>query len=123
MRNYFGAFATIQRRRATISGPSGRSSQAGRPVGEYRYHRSFPAYANFRANALLGLDGSLGHVTEVLSGSYYQSLATSSPHQIWSAAMVVSPLLRRHVGLRADVTKGNRRFRTAHTRRLDFLRD
>jgi len=75
-------------------------------VGEYRYHRSFPAYANFRANALLGLDGSLGHVTEVLSGSYYQSLATSSPHQIWSAAMVVSPLLRGMFGLRADVTKG-----------------
>src|SRR6266566_3305768 len=35
-------------------------------VGEYRYHRAFPAYANLRANALLALDGSLGHVTEVL---------------------------------------------------------
>src|SRR5467141_3306103 len=74
-------------------------------VGEYRYHRSFPAYANFRANALLGLDGSLGHVTEVLSGSYYQSLATSSPHQIWSAAMVVSPLLRGMFGLQVDAAK------------------
>jgi hypothetical protein len=79
-------------------------------AGEYRYHRSFPAYANFRANALLALDGSLGHVTEVLSGSYYQSLATSSPHQIWSAAMVVSPLLRGMFGLRADATKGTLTF-------------
>ena len=26
-------------------------------VGEYRYHRAFPAYANLRANALLALDG------------------------------------------------------------------
>jgi len=78
--------------------------------GEYRYHRSFPAYANFRANALLALDGSLGHITEVLSGSYYQSLATSSPHQIWSAAMVVSPLLRGMFGLRADATKGTLTF-------------
>ena len=37
-------------------------------TGEYRYHRAFPAYANLRANSLLALDGSLGHVTEVLSG-------------------------------------------------------
>jgi glycogen debranching enzyme len=71
-------------------------------VGEYRYHRSQPAYANLRANALLALDGSLGHVTEVLSGDYYQPLSTSSPHQIWSAAMVVSPLLRGMLGLSID---------------------
>jgi GH15 family glucan-1,4-alpha-glucosidase len=71
-------------------------------VGEYRYHRPQPAYANLRANALLALDGALGHVTEVLSGDYYQPLSTSSPHQIWSAAMVVSPLLRGMFGLSAD---------------------
>jgi hypothetical protein len=79
-------------------------------VGEYRYHRSYPAYANLRANALLALDGSLGHVTEVLSGSYYQSLSTSSPHQIWSAAMVVSPLLRGMFGLRTDAATGTLTF-------------
>ena len=71
-------------------------------VAEYRYHQTFPAYANLRANALLALDGSLGHVTEVLSGDYYQPLSTSSPHQIWSAAMVVSPILRGMLGLEAD---------------------
>jgi hypothetical protein len=71
-------------------------------VAEYRYHRTQPAYDNLRANALLALDGSLGHVTEVLSGDYYQPLSTSSPHQIWSAAMVVSPLLRGMFGLSAD---------------------
>jgi GH15 family glucan-1,4-alpha-glucosidase len=71
-------------------------------VGEYRYHRPQPAYENLRANALLALDGSLGHVTEVLSGDYYQPLSTSSPHQIWSAAMVVSPLLRGMLGLSTD---------------------
>jgi len=79
-------------------------------VCEYRYHRAFPAYANLRANALLALDGSLGHVTEVLSGANYQSLSTSSPHQIWSAAMVVSPLLRGMFGLRSDATKGTLTF-------------
>src|SRR6266403_5753452 len=72
-------------------------------VGEYRYHQALPAYANLRSNALLALDGSLGHVTEVLSGDYYQQISTSSPHQIWSAAMVVSPIMRGMFGLNTDV--------------------
>jgi glycogen debranching enzyme len=71
-------------------------------VGEYRYHRALPAYSNLRANALQALDGSLGHVTEVLSGDYYQGISTSSPHQIWSAAMVVSPILRGMLGLETN---------------------
>ncbi|OLB23355.1 MAG: hypothetical protein AUH15_03625 [Acidobacteriales bacterium 13_2_20CM_55_8] len=71
-------------------------------VGEYRYHRALPAYSNLRANALQALDGSLGHVTEVLSGDYYQGISTSSPHQIWSAALVVSPILRGMLGLETD---------------------
>ena len=74
-------------------------------VGEYRYHRALPAYANLRANALLALDGSLGHVTEVLSGDYYQPLSTSSPHQIWSAAMVISPILRGLLGLETEAAR------------------
>ena len=71
-------------------------------VGEYRYHRALPGFSNLMANAQLALDGSLGHVTEVLSGDYYQPLSTSSPHQIWSAAMVISPLLRGLFGLQTD---------------------
>jgi glycogen debranching enzyme len=74
-------------------------------VAEYRYHRAFPAYSNLRSNALLGLDGALGHFTEVLSGDYYQSFSTSSPHQIWSSAMVISPILRGLFGLQTDVEK------------------
>ncbi len=79
-------------------------------VGEYRYHRAQPAYSNLRSNALLALDGALGHVTEVLSGDYYQPLSTSSPHQIWSAAMVVSALLRGLLGLESDATSHQLRF-------------
>lgn len=71
-------------------------------VGEYNYHQTHPAWENLRANALLALDGSPGHVTEVLSGTYYQGLSTASPHQIWSAAMVVAPLLQGLFGLRTD---------------------
>ncbi|MGA3350426.1 MAG: amylo-alpha-1,6-glucosidase [Candidatus Sulfotelmatobacter sp.] len=73
-------------------------------VGEYRYHQALPAYSNLRTNALLALDGSLGHVTEVLSGKYYQTLSTGSPHQIWSAAMVVNPLLSGLLGLQTDAS-------------------
>jgi glycogen debranching enzyme len=79
-------------------------------VGEYQYHRDLAAYSNLRANALLALDGSLGHVTEVLSGDYYQPLSTSSPHQIWSAAMVISPLLRGLLGVEADATTRHLKF-------------
>src|SRR5262249_8136399 len=42
------------------------------------------------------------HVTEVLSGDYYQTLSTGSPHQMWSAAMVISPVLRGMLGLETD---------------------
>lgn len=76
-------------------------------VGEYRYHQAFPAYSNLRSNALLALDGSLGHVAEVLSGDYYQPLSTNSPHQIWSAAMVVSPILRGMMSLDVNVQSRN----------------
>jgi glycogen debranching enzyme len=74
-------------------------------VAEYRHDQEFAAYQNLRANALLALDGSLGHVTEVLSGDYYQPLSTSSPHQIWSAAMVVSPMLKGMFGLEKDAIR------------------
>jgi hypothetical protein len=76
-------------------------------VAEYRNHRPLEAYANLRANSLLALDGSLGRVTEVLSGSYYEALGTASPHQIWSSAMVISPLVRGLLGISVDETKKN----------------
>ena len=74
-------------------------------LGEYVYHRPLPAYANLQANAHLALDGSPGHVTEVLSGSYYESLPASCPHQIWSSAMVVSPLVRGLLGITTSATE------------------
>ncbi len=79
-------------------------------VGEYRYHRELPAFANLRANAALVPDGALGRATEVLSGDYYEPLSTSSPHQIWSSAMVISPLLRGLFGLDHDALAGRLTF-------------
>ncbi|HME32645.1 MAG TPA: hypothetical protein VKG65_07840, partial [Terriglobales bacterium] len=79
-------------------------------VAEYRYHRALPAYANLRANAQLVFDGALGRATEVLSGRYYTPLATSSSHQIWSSAMIISPLLRGMMGLTVDALTSSIRF-------------
>ena len=76
-------------------------------VAEYRNHRPLEAYANLNANSSLALDGPLGRVTEVLSGSYYEGLGTASPHQVWSSAMVISPIVRGMLGLTVHETKKN----------------
>jgi hypothetical protein len=59
------------------------------------------------ANAQLAHDGSPGRVTEVLSGDYYTQLSTSTPHQIWSSAMVITPLMRGLLGLEVDALKSS----------------
>jgi glycogen debranching enzyme len=74
-------------------------------VAGYRYHRPLYGYANLMANAQLAHDGSPGRVTEVLSGDYYTQLSTSTPHQIWSSAMVISPILRGMMGLDVNALK------------------
>ncbi len=71
-------------------------------VAGYRYHRVDYGYENLMANAQLAYDGSPGRTTEVLSGDFYTQLATSTPHQIWSSAMVISPILRGMMGLEVN---------------------
>jgi len=73
----------------------------------YRYHRPLYGYANLMANAQLAHDGSPGRVTEVLSGNYYTQLSTSTPHQIWSSAMVITPLVRGLLGLEVNALKSH----------------
>ncbi|HXE12526.1 MAG TPA: GH116 family glycosyl hydrolase [Bryobacteraceae bacterium] len=71
-------------------------------VGEYHAHCAAPAFANLKANSWLALDGAGGNTTEVISGESYSPLSTATPHQIWSAAMVISPVLRGLFGLDVD---------------------
>jgi glycogen debranching enzyme len=71
-------------------------------VAGYRYHRAQYGYENLMANAQLAHDGSPGRTTEVLSGDFYTQLSTSTPHQIWSSAMVISPILRGMMGLEVN---------------------
>ena len=76
-------------------------------VAGYRYHRPIYGYTNLMANAQLAHDESPGRVTEVLSGDFYTQLSTSTPHQIWSSAMVVTPLLRGLLGLEVNALKSS----------------
>ena len=79
-------------------------------VGGYRYHHAQYGYENLMANAQLAHDASPGRTTEVLSGDFYTQLSTSTPHQIWSSAMVISPILRGMMGLEVNALDSSLRF-------------
>jgi hypothetical protein len=53
-------------------------------------------------NADLTWSQDLGAVTELLSGEFFRPLGRSTPHQLWSSAMVISPTLRGLFGLEWD---------------------
>ncbi|MBV9937401.1 MAG: glycogen debranching protein, partial [Acidobacteriaceae bacterium] len=71
-------------------------------LAEYRAGRPLSGYAHLMHNANLTWAQDLGSVTELLSGDFYQPLGRSSSHQMWSSAMVISPLLRGLFGLDWD---------------------
>jgi len=74
-------------------------------MAAYKYHRAYIGYDYLMANALLTYDNALGYVTELLSGDFNQAFGRSSHHQVWSCAMVVTPLVRGMLGLEADAVK------------------
>jgi glycogen debranching enzyme len=70
-------------------------------MGAYRYGRPHVGYQALMANALLTYSGALGYVTELLSGDFNAAFGRSSHHQVWSEAMVVTPLIRGLLGIEA----------------------
>ncbi len=70
-------------------------------MAAYRYHRPHIGYDYLMANALLTYDNALGYVTELLAGDFNQAFGRSSHHQVWSCAMVVTPMVRGMLGLEA----------------------
>jgi glycogen debranching enzyme len=81
---------------------TGWASMAG-----YQYGRPHVGYQALMANALLTFQGALGWVTELLSGRFNAPFGRSSHHQVWSEAMVVTPVVRGLLGL--DVSDAGRR--------------
>ncbi len=71
-------------------------------VSEYRHGRSLSAYAHLMQNAGLTWVQDPGAVTELLSGQFFAPLGRSTSHQLWSSAMVISPVLRGLFGLEWD---------------------
>jgi hypothetical protein len=71
-------------------------------VAEYRTGRPLAGYAHLMQNADLTWSQDLGNVTELLSGKFFQPLGRSTAHQLWSSAMVVSPVVRGLFGLAWD---------------------
>jgi glycogen debranching enzyme len=72
-------------------------------VAEYRNNQPLAGYQSLMQNANLTWSQDLGSVTELLSGAFYQGLGRSDAHQLWSSAMVISPVLRGMFGLQWDV--------------------
>ncbi len=68
-------------------------------VAEYRDGHSLSAYAHLRQNAGLTWAQDLGNTTELLSGEFFQPLGRSTAHQLWSSAMVISPIVRGLFGI------------------------
>jgi glycogen debranching enzyme len=71
-------------------------------VAEYRTGHSLSAWAHLEQNAHLTWAQDLGDTTELLSGEFFQPLGRSTAHQLWSSAMVVSPIVRGLFGLEWD---------------------
>jgi glycogen debranching enzyme len=68
-------------------------------VAEYRTGHPLSGYAHLMQNVNLTWAQDPGDVTELLSGQFYQVLGRSTAHQLWSSAMVISPILRGLFGV------------------------
>ena len=68
-------------------------------VAEYRAGHPLSGYAHLMQNVNLTWAEDPGNVTELLSGQFYQVLGRSTAHQLWSSAMVISPILRGMFGI------------------------
>ena len=72
-------------------------------VAEYRTGHTLAGYTHLMQNADLTWAQDLGSVTELLSGQFNQPLGRSTAHQLWSSAMVISPVVRGLFGLEWNV--------------------
>jgi hypothetical protein len=71
-------------------------------LAQYRAGNSLAGYQSIMQNADLTTAQDLGAVTELLSGNFFEPFGRSTSHQLWSSAMVVTPLLRGMFGIEAD---------------------
>lgn len=74
-------------------------------MAEYRGGQPLAGYQLLRENSDLTNAQDLGSVTELLSGDFFIPFGRSTSHQLWSSAMVISPILRGLFGIEIDAQK------------------
>jgi glycogen debranching enzyme len=68
-------------------------------LAEYRTGHALSGYDHLMQNVDLTYTGDLGNATELLSGQFNQPLGRSTAHQLWSSAMIISPIVRGLFGI------------------------
>jgi glycogen debranching enzyme len=71
-------------------------------MAEYRGGQPLAGYQILMENANLTWAQDLGSVTELLSGDFFVPFGRSTSHQLWSSAMVITPILRGMFGISVD---------------------
>jgi hypothetical protein len=71
-------------------------------LAEYRAGHPLAGYQATMQNADLTTAQDLGAVTELLSGAFFEPFGRSTSHQLWSSAMVITPILRGLFGIEPD---------------------
>ena len=76
---------------------------------QYRYRRPWAGFHLMDAVKQMTFDWSLGRHGELFSGTFYQPLDQTVPHQFFATSMLVTPLLRGVFGWEPDVPRGRAR--------------
>jgi len=76
---------------------------------QYRYRRPWAGFHLMDAVKQMTFDWSLGRHGELFSGSFYQPLDQTVPHQFFATSMLVTPLLRGVFGWDPDAPRGRAR--------------
>lgn len=71
-------------------------------MAEYRGNQPMAGYEMLMENVNLTRAQDLGAVTELLSGDFFVPFGRSTSHQLWSSAMVITPILRGLFGISID---------------------
>lgn len=74
--------------------------------GQYRYRRPWAGVHIIDAIKQITFDWSRGRHGELFSGTYYQPLDETVPHQFFATSMLVTPLLRGLIGFEPDAPRG-----------------
>ncbi|WP_420449378.1 amylo-alpha-1,6-glucosidase [Candidatus Palauibacter sp.] len=77
--------------------------------GQYRYRRPWAGFHLIDAVKRMTFDWSLGRHPELLSGTFYQPLDQTVPHQFFATSALVTPLLRGVIGWEPDAPLGRAR--------------